>query len=664
MKQDAKKAINQQYMQMGIYAQPPMPGPPQMPVNMPATLGHDQGQSHLSVAPGFYPVTADISPATIPIQGMDRPTNLDIGPAQQQMLIPHYDSQQSLRSIPEANQRPAYNPNIVLQHIMAASEGQVYMQNNGTTMQPQAQNYAFESNLPNGLPNGLPNDTQFSMSTDLSTMNTMPVNENDAYGEYLSYLPFISTGQDSIQINAGSLSADDSPFSGAQSNGTNPSSIEPNPGSVASLTSKYSGWTDTNGDVDTKQENETEDFFSYNMPQASASDANFYVPNHHSHSYSVYSHSNASAHAILSSPHQSGRSISTGPADFEPPNFGDEVFGRRNSSTSNLATDIGAIHIQNSTPEGFHSPNQSSIAARRQKRPTALNSNTLRSASYSGSAPSPGNNNGDHTLRRIRSGGLGGRVEKRQPSSAQRSPMSLSFSEAASSPKFQRAMSSSSITTVGNAGNRGPPTPQTPNDRPFPSWQTNPVIRNAFGTNWATEGQPNGFMNSESPPSLEAAQLHQARLGGEMYRDTPPQSAPASQQGFPNGNTTNNMMQPPKMRAAFHSSTDLTLQHPKPSHFRRPSLPVDAQGQSEDPNAMYSSSYGGLKYDDYNSISLSGIQHNVPFAPPVSAMPDFLVNQYVPPGDGIHGHMRRTTAPEAKNYIFANQGPRDFRSGA
>lgn len=656
-----------------------MPGAPQMPMNVPATMGHypqqhmDQTQSHLSVAPGYFPVTADISPATIPVQGMEGPSALDIGPAQQQMMIPHYDSQQSLRSIPEADRSTSYHPNAVLQHFMAARDGSSYMQTGNVSMQPQPQqNYAFEGNMPNGLPS----EQQYSMAADYSAVNNMPEDDQcNSFNEYLSYLPYISTKQDNIHMNPGSLSTDDSPFSGTQSNGTNPSSVEPNPGSVASLTSKYSGWTDTNGDMENKQENDTEDLFSYTMPQASVSDANFCFPSNQGQNFSMYQHSNASAHAVLSSPHHSGRSLSTGPTDFEAPNFGDDLFTRRNSSTSNLASTIEGIHIQNSTPEGFKSPMQSSIASRRQKRPTALNSNTLRSASYSGSMPSPGNNNnnGDHTLRRIRSSGIGnaGRVQKPQPSSAQRSPMSLSFSEAASSPKFQRTMSSSSITTVGHGGTRGPPTPQTPNDRPFPSWQSNAVYRNppsmpdhsspeSFGTGWVADAAAGGLMNSESPPSLEAAQLHQARLGTDMYRDTPPQSAPATQQGFPN----NNLMQPPKMRAAFHSSTDLTLQHPKPSHFRRPSLPVDAQGQNEDPNAMYASSYGGFKYEDFNTIPLSGIQHNVPFAPPVSAMPDFLVNQYVPPGDGIHGHMRRTTAPEAKNYIFANQGPRDFRTSS
>ncbi|KAF9740953.1 hypothetical protein PMIN06_011613 [Paraphaeosphaeria minitans] len=672
VKQDLKKQMNQYNMQMGLYNQPQVPGAPPMQMSAHASMPHfaqhlEQAQTQMSLAPGYFPVNADISPATMPVQNVDQPSALNIGPSQQQMMLQQqYDMHHSLRSIPEAERGNSYHPNAVMHSIMAATAGPSYMQNNAVPMQQQGSSYVFDN-----TPNGLPSDGPFSMPNDMSAVTD--TSDDDQFGgfqDYLSYLPIISTAPTDLQITAGSLSADDSPYSGTQSNTTNPSSIEPNAGSVASLTSKYSGWTDTNGIAETKQESDTDDFFAspYNMPQASASEANFWGPNTHSQGAlrpDMYQQSNASAHAILSSPHNSGRSLSTGPADYETPSFGDEVFTRRNSSTSNLASNIEAIHIQ--TPEGFRSPTQSSIAARRQKRPATLNANSFRSASYSGSMPSPGNNNNnsDHTLRRIRSSGIGnpGRVQKPQPGSAQRSPMSLTFSEAASSPKFQRTLSSSSITTVGLGGSMAPPTPQTPNEPGrFPYWQSNPTIRTSMpdhsspesmAASWAME-QAGSFMG-ESPPSLEAAQLHQARLGGDMYRDTPPQSAPATQQGFPR----QNMMQPPRIRAACHSSTDLTLQQPKPSHFRRPSLPVDAQGQGEDPNVLFGSSYGGFNYDD---ISLSGIQHNVPFAPPVSAMPDFLVNQYIPPGDGYHGHMRRTTAPEAKNYIFANQGPRDFRS--
>lgn len=116
------------------------------------------------------------------------------------------------------------------------------------------------------------------------------------------------------------------------------------------------------------------------------------------------------------------------------------------------------------------------------------------------------------------------------------------------------------------------------------------------------------------------------------------------------------------MRAAFHSTTDLTIQQPKPEHFRRPSLPDTAQAQGNDSSSQYMQA-GNMHYDEFKDMSLSGIHHNVPFAPQVSAMPDFLVHQYTPPqGTDSHGNLlRRTTEPQPKSYIFANQGPGDFR---
>ncbi|KAJ4301847.1 hypothetical protein N0V90_003943 [Kalmusia sp. IMI 367209] len=671
VKQDLKKQMNQYQMSMGMYPQP------QAPVTM--AQFPQQAPPQLSLAPGFYPVNADISPASLPVQSVEGPSHLDLG--QQLMLQPQYDMHHSLRSIPEADRATSYHPNAVMNSIMAATAGAPYMQNNAVSMQQQNSNFMYETEPTNGLPS----DVQFSMATTTPDVTDSSDDQFGGFREYLQYMPLIAPGPSDV---GGNLSADDSPYSGAHSNGTNQSSNEPNAGSVASITSIFSGWTDENGSADVKPVHDSEDVFDspYNMPQASASEAalRFWGPNAQSQGFSrvdMYQQSNASAHAVLSSPHQSERKVSAGPSDLEVPHFGDDIYTRRNSSTSNLASNIEAIHIQNTTPEGFKSPTQSSIAARRQKRPTALNQNTLRSASYSGSIPSPGNN-GDHTLRRIRSSGISnaGRVQKPNPGSAKHSPMSLTFSEAASSPKFQRTLSSSSVTTVGQGGSLAPLTPQTPNETArFPYWQSNTVFRNhqplpdhsspeSLSANWSLDSTAGAFVSGESPPSgtLETAQLHQARLGNDgLYRDTPPQSAPATQQAFPR----TSLMQPPRLRAAFHSSADLTLAHPKPSHIRRPSLPVDAPGQGDEANMQYAApTYNDFRgandfnYDDFKDFPLSSIQHNVPFAPPVSALPDFLVHHYSPPVDGVHGHMRRTTEPQAKNYIFANQGPRDFRS--
>lgn len=676
--------MNQYNMSMGIYGPPP-----QMPIVASQYPPHaEQPQPQLSMGQDFFPVTSDISPTCLPVQSVEGPSALDLGP--QMTLQQPFDMHHSLRSIPEANRTTSYPPDAVLHSFMAATAGASYMQNNTASLPPQDPAFAYDTT---GLPNGMQGDLAFSVPSSLPNESAPSNDTFTGFPDFgaLDYSSLTANAPNSsdVQNSTGSISSEPSPFSGAQSTATTQSSSGPGASSVASIASVYSGWTeDQNSGPDAKPANECDDYFDppYSMPQASASEhaLPFWGPNGQGQGFSqaeLYQHPNASAHAVLSSPEQNEtRKLSAAPSDFEPPpSFGDEAFARRNSSTTNLANNIEAIHIQNSTPEEFKQPSQpSSIAARRHKRPTALNPSTLRSASYTSGMPSPGANN-DHTLRKIRSSGIpnaAGRVQKSTPGSAQRSPMTMTFTDAAASPKFARAFSSSSSTTVGQGGSLAPPTPLTPNEMSrFPYWQNSAVIRNhpampehsspeSLNANWTVETQSAGlYSNATSPPStpLDLAQLNQARLAHEnLYRDTPPQSAPATQQTFPR----TALMQPPQMRAGFHSTTDLTLAQPKPSHFRRPSLPDPGHGQFDDANMQYPVQFGNLNYDDFKDISLSGITHNVPFAPPVSAMPDFLVHQYEPPqGAGPHAHMmRRTTEPQQKSYIFANQGPHDFRS--
>jgi hypothetical protein len=64
-------------------------------------------------------------------------------------------------------------------------------------------------------------------------------------------------------------------------------------------------------------------------------------------------------------------------------------------------------------------------------------------------------------------------------------------------------------------------------------------------------------------------------------------------------------------------------------------------------------------YDgQFSDMSFSNISHNVPFAP--SMMPDFV--PYMPPhGQGSGNMLQGAPEPQQKSYIFANQGPGDFR---
>lgn len=623
-------------------------------------------------------MTADISPVSLSVQGVDGQSALDLGP-QTSLQQPFDMHQYNLRTISEADRSHSYPPQMMMHSaLMAATAGPSYMQQNipGTN---QEQAFSYNGSYTNGMgysmPTTLPGEQElqqdtFNGFTDFGNLDysSLAASQND------------QSGSADAQNSTSTGSNGQSPYSGNHSTATPQSSNGPTP-PVASITSMYSGWKeDPASEAQLDQNNDSSDFvaaFDFGQNTPSENTLPFWDPNGSVPSFqqpNFYQQLNTSSQAILSSPGQGlTRKHSAAASDFEVPQiFGEDAFRRRNSSTSNLANNMDAIQIRNGTPDEFKQLTQtSSIAIRRQKRPVALSSSAMRSASYTPGMPSPAGNP-DHTLRRIRSTGIpnaGGRVQKSRPGSAQPSPLVSSFSEAAASPKFARTFSSSSATTLGNNGSLAPPTPLTPQEMGF-YWQPQGSVRphgmpehsspESLNTNWSAEPLATNLnVKSGSPPTtpLDLQRLNQARLANEsIYRDTPPQSAPPTQQNFPRPG----YMQPPQMRTGFHSSTDLTLQQPKPSHFRRPSLPADtAHNQTDEVNLEYPYE-GNFGYTD---LSLQGISHNVPFAPPVSSMPEFLVHQYTPSQSttDIHGNtIRRLDQP--KSYIFANQSASDFKS--
>ncbi|KAF1930974.1 uncharacterized protein M421DRAFT_57951 [Didymella exigua CBS 183.55] len=695
VKQDRKKALNQYNMQIGmsVYGHQQVSvmsgqhfAPPHHLEMYQQHQQHQpvpQPQPHIPMPQEYGPVTADISPASLPVQSMDGPSALDLGP-QTSLQQPFDMHQYNLRTISEADRTTSYPPQMMMHSaLMAATAGPSYMQQ---SMPSDNQEQGFPYS--NGLTSQYANGVAFSMPQTLPNGPALPQDTFNGYADFsnLDYTALAAAqtdppGQAEAQNSTGTCSTGQSPYSGNQSV-TPQSSNGPTPpvASVASITSMYSGWKgDPASDAQLEQGHDNDDFAAtFNFDQHTPSDnampfwgSNGSVPSFPQNNF--YQQVNNSSQAILSSPeHDLTRKHSAAASDLEmPPMFGEDGFRRRNSSTSNLASNMDAVHIRNGTPDDFKQLAQtSSIAVRRQKRPVNLSSSAMRSASYTPGMPSPAGNP-DHTLRRIRSTGIpnaGGRVQKSRPGSAQPSPMVSSFSEAAASPKFARTFSSSSATTLGNNGSLAPPTPLTPQEMGF-YWQPQGTMRPhalpehsspaSLNTNWSAEPFATSLNIKGSPPAtpLDLQRLNQARLANEsLYRDTPPQSAPPTQQSFPH----TGFMQPPRMRSAFHSSTDLTLQQPKPSHFRRPSLPDTAQNPTDEvshPDYSYGGNFG------YNEISLQGISHNVPFAPPVSSMPDFLVHQYTPSQGttDMHGNaIRRMDVP--KSYVFANQSASDFKS--
>jgi hypothetical protein len=697
VKQDRKKALNQYNMQigMGMYGHQQVPvmsgqhfAPPHHPEMYQQHQQHQQHppvpqpQPHIPMPQEYGPVTADISPASLPVQNMDGPSALELGP-QTSLQQPFDMHQYNLRTISEADRATSYPPQMMMHSaLMAATAGPSYMQQ---SMSGNNQDQSFSYS--NGLTSQYANGVAFSMPQTLPNGSALPQDTFNGFADFsnLDYTALAATqtdhpSQTEAQNSTGTGSSGQSPYSGNQS-ATPQSSNGPTPpvAPVASITSMYSGWKgDPVSDAQLEQGNDNDDFaatFNFDQHTPAENAMPFWGPNGSVPSFpqnSFYQQLNNSSQAILSSPeHDLTRKHSAAASDLEMPlMFGEDGFRRRNSSTSNLASNMDAVHIRNGTPDDFKQLVQtSSIAVRRQKRPVNLNSSAMRSASYTPGMPSPAGNP-DHTLRRIRSTGIanaGGRVQKSRPGSAQPSPMVSSFSEAAASPKFARTFSTSSTTTLGNNGSLAPPTPLTPQEMGF-YWQPQGAARphglpeysspESLSTNWSAEPFNASLNIKGSPPTtpLDLQRLNQARLANEnMHRDTPPQSAPPTQQSFPH----TGFMQPPRMRSAFHSSTDLTLQQPKPSHFRRPSLPDTAQNPPDEVNHL-DYSYGGNF--PYNEISLQGISHNVPFAPPVSSMPEFLVHQYTPSQSttDMHGNaIRRMDAP--KSYVFANQSASDFK---
>lgn len=410
---------------------------------------------------------------------------------------------------------------------------------------------------------------------------------------------------------------------------------------------------------------------------------------------SIYQHANPSAPVLTTPQEESGNQLET-PA---------EAFIRRNSSTTALAEslDLVGINAHSDSETTFKHPDQpSSIAVRRQRpRPVPLGAAALRSFSTPGLPASPGANQNlaapDQQLRRIKSSGVGnGRIQKPSTASGQRSPLSFTFADAAS-PKFGRHASMQSNVSSPSVSiptsSLAPPTPNTPNDLGhWPPWQAAPSFTKSYGNNlnpnggpvsWSGETMGNQLLvNVSSPPdtpsnpSLDSQQqAHIAYLHNPqaIFRDTPPQSAPAMQQTF---SQTSSM--PPSM--AFSSS--MPIPDEKASHLRRPSLPDGGHAVSLDTlNSMQQytlplfNGAGELQLSQYNMSN--GVHTTSPpqqapnlvqgFTNPFTASPgqpsvvkpDFPVHEYSPPQNGTMSPPRADSmAP--KVYHFSNAGPNDY----
>lgn len=338
----------------------------------------------------------------------------------------------------------------------------------------------------------------------------------------------------------------------------------------------------------------------------------------------------------------------------------------------------------------------STIAARRQRpRPTPLGTGAMRSTSYGASMPtSPGPSSASgQTLRRIKSsqtmnGIANGRIQK-NVGTAQRSPSGFTFADAANANRYARRMPSFSSANMPQSAGLAPPTPLSP------SAISGSGYANMQGQSM---GECDGDMMSVvpsstfSPPNtpLYAQNFSRTRLGSlSVAENTPPQSAPATQQCF----SMNSHMQgsiPPVPTLQSQGFVSMM-----PNEY--PQMPNVYSSQQQNMNGQYMSmpmsyimtntgevhvGYPVMPPFAQNQMQQQSTpphqQH--PFVPSSSASPglllspqskqatpaaDFFVHEYSPPQDVKHSATPRKAVDNGpKNYTFSNHGPEFFEKSS
>ncbi|KAI9691873.1 MAG: hypothetical protein M1822_007946 [Bathelium mastoideum] len=391
----------------------------------------------------------------------------------------------------------------------------------------------------------------------------------------------------------------------------------------------------------------------------------------------------------------------------QPLAFPDESFARRTSSTAELADSMGNVEIDSEQHEDdFRKPNgPSSLAMRRRQRPVALGDPAaLRSASYCGPMTSSPNQNlaPDSHLRRIKStaglanGVSSGRIQK--PGSSQRSPINFTFAEAGSSPKFSAQMGeycgNPPSAAPPSSASAAPPTPLTPQDAAprFPPWQAQRAATyhpqmHGHHSSFGDIGEFSPQLASPPTTPMYGNQIARARLGQAFVpEDTPPQSAPATQQCFPRPPVVHGTSSSPDAMAlyAFPDMPNMTN-----TVHRRPSLPeanpfsdMDTPVPFPVPMPMVNQD-GQLRLDyplqwaqgvpDHTQMHDLHLQHQTfmgrhpsnsssSSAPvPPKPMGELNVSMWQPPNPVAPADQQpKGQDNQAKNFTFQNTGPENY----
>lgn len=429
----------------------------------------------------------------------------------------------------------------------------------------------------------------------------------------------------------------------------------------------------------------------------------------------------------------------------------DEAFIQRDSHTSTmLAQSMSNVGIHTPHPiqqQGtFKSPAPpTSIAARRQRPgPLNLGRAALRSQSYSGAAQpiSPGqmqptsSGPGGHPLRRIRStnimnGVAQGRVQKSLPGSAQRSPLNWTFTDSINSPLSSRNASGQVN------GSLAPPTPMSPSEftrpdqpRPVPSWHSSSRITRqpSISESELEHGgsippplsvpvPPQNFSSPPHTPLYHQPSFVQTRIGHNVITEnTPPQSAPASQQCFPvnsysisepqmppppqptQGPVQQHMPAPAQLSQQPFTNIFVPEQHFQTSSTTASSTPsyvvptTGITGNYSQNVSLMNSNIEAMQFVPMSQaqmmpqvpaqyVAQQPVQHaQYPMFPPAPTTPgipstsqglkqrpplpvtEFFVHEYNPPQDIKLAATPRKHPVESgpKNYTFANQTPEHF----
>ncbi|KAI5207410.1 hypothetical protein E4T39_01922 [Aureobasidium subglaciale] len=384
--------------------------------------------------------------------------------------------------------------------------------------------------------------------------------------------------------------------------------------------------------------------------------------------------------------------------------FPGDDYNRRESSTVQLARSMQSFTM---APQRSSMPS-SSIAARRQRpRPAPLGTTNIRSTSYCGPLPtSPGpvgaaHSAGGHTLRRIKSsqamnGIAGGRIQK-NVGSAQRSPSGYTtFAEANNARYGGRRVSSFSPAYASLAASNvslAPPTPMSPSkaSRSLRQMQSQPMLRQTS----LPEGEENYIVSSMnfSPPTtpLYGGQFIRSRMGSLAVptENTPPQSAPPTQQCFPSGAfSPPHMSTMPMVQSQANPQGFLGMlpnEYPQMHNVMYPTQ--QQQNQYMDTQMSYIMTSTGEVIQGYPVMPPFSQGHmqqvtppnqQQPFLPSSSLSPgvlgssqvpkqhansgaDFFVHEYSPPRDVKNSSTpRKALESGPKNYTFSNHGPEYF----